>query len=924
MDMAQVRRAARVGMFVLIVLAVSSVILGALKPYTEYLWFSHDVRQPQVFTTGYETRGWLFIAVFFIAWGMLYGNLKRAFGATMVYLSAPSSTGQALIGNAVNWLQRKGDRLVWFGAPAFAFFTALGFSNEWNTFLLWRHGGSFGTTDPMYGLDLSFYVFKLPWYRALANGAFSLVLLTTVLTLGVYIGLQSLAALAKIELSRPGFRWHVNGLIGATLLALALQTWLKTYEAGLFESAQFTGAGYAMMQAIGATRIFVFLAVVLALATIFGSRWGKPYGIPMAGGIGLVAFYGLAVVAYPAIIQRLVVDPNRLAREAPYAVKAIQMTRVAYGLDQIETRDSNVTAAPTATEVQSSQATLDNMRLWDPTVLRFSLERQQAVRPYYSFPDVDIDRYMLNGKQTMVMVSARDLNLNGLDEGARNWTNERLRYTHGFGLTISQVNAASADGQPVFLAHDIPQQSDPQIPIAQPRIYFGDLTDAAGRPDDQYALVNTSEPELDFQTPTSSQTTHWEGHRGIPVGGLFSRLAFSITLGDGNLLVSGNVTGETRLLIHRNIKERASLAYPFLKFDRDPYVVVLDGKPTWVLDGYTLSDMVPYSQRLSSEAGAVNYIRNPAKITIDAYTGEINAYAVDPNEPILKAYREIYPGVVKDMAAMPRELGPHLRYPEDMFSLQCGMLSNYHVTDPTAFLSNSDAWDVAAERDLSGTKAPIRPYYVEMQLPQEAKPEFVQILPFTPRGRQTMSGWIAAHCDPGQYGKLTLFRFATGVPVAGPELMEGNFTSTPEISNINRQYNNEQSEIVVGNLLVIPIGQSVMYAESLYLRTKATGIEAAPRLVRVILALNDRIVVAQTYKEALEKLLGNAPPPPNPVATGTKPPAAPAGIPADVKAAAKETLEVLDQADQALRNGDFAKYGQLQKSLKARLQQMAH
>jgi len=630
------------------------------------------------------------------------------------------------------------------------------------------------------------------------------------------------------------------------------------------------------------------------------------------------------VVAYPAIIQRLVVDPNRLAREAPYASKAIQMTRVAYGLDQIETRDSNVAAAPTAAEVQSSQATLDNMRLWDPTVLRFSLERQQAVRPYYSFPDVDIDRYMLNGKQTMVMVSARDLNLNGLDEGARNWTNERLRYTHGFGLTISQVNAASADGQPVFLAHDIPQQSDPQIPITQPRIYFGDLTDAVGRPDDQYALVNTSEPELDFQTPTSSQTTHWEGHRGIPVGGLFSRLAFSITLGDGNLLVSGNVTGETRLLIHRNIKERASLAYPFLKFDRDPYIVVLDGKPTWVLDGYTLSDMVPYSQRLSSDAGAVNYIRNPAKITIDAYTGEINAYAVDPNEPILKAYREIYPGVVQDISAMPPALGPHLRYPEDMFSLQCGMLSNYHVTDPTAFLSNSDAWDVAAERDLSGTKAPIRPYYVEMQLPQEAKPEFVQILPFTPRGRQTMSGWIAAHCDPGQYGKLTLFRFATGVPVAGPELMEGNFTSTPEISNINRQYNNEQSEIVVGNLLVIPIGQSVMYAESLYLRTKATGIEAAPRLVRVILALNDRIVVAQTYKEALEKLLGTAPPPPTPVAEGTKPKPVAPGIPADAKAAAKEILGVLDQADQALRNGDFAKYGQLQKSLKARLQQMAH
>lgn len=923
LDPAQVRRAVRFGGFVLSVLALLAFSLSILKPYTEYLWFSHDARHPEVFATAYGTRGWLLIGSFLLAWGILYGNLRRSFNQTLVYLDAPQSTGQAIIANSVQWVQRSGQKILWYGAPAFAFLSALGFSNEWDTFLKWRNAQPFGIKDPMYGIDLGFYVFTLPWYHAAVNWLFSLLLLTTVLTLGIYIGLQSLASLAKIELSRPGFRWHVSILIGTTIILFGLQNLLKTYEAGLIDSGQFTGAGYSMAQAVVATRIFSFLAILVGIVSILGGKVGKPYGIPMAGGIGLAAFYGLAVMAYPQLVQKLMVDPNRLVRESPYADRAIKMTRYAYGLDAIDLHDIGVENEPTAQDVKLAGSTFDNLRLWDPKVLRQSLQRQQSIRPYYSFSDIDIDRYKVGGKDTMLMIGTRDLDLDGLDAGARNWTNERLRYTHGYGITLSRVNDATADGQPEFLARDIPQESTPELKIDQPRIYFGDHRDPDGSFANEYAIVNTVEPELDFQTPSTSQTHKWEGDRGIPIGGFLARLAFGVTLGDGNLIVSGNVGGQSRLLIRRNIIERSTALFPFLRFDQDPYLVLLNGRPIWVVDGYTTTDMIPYADRVVTDRGAMNYIRNSVKITVDAYTGETNAYAIEPDEPILRAYRKVYPGLVQDISAAPKGLDAHWRYPEDLFTIQCVRLTAYHVTDPVAFLSNSDAWDIAAERDLGGNKAPILPYYVQMRLPDEKEAGFMQILPFTPRGRQTMSGWIAAHCDPGQYGKLTMYRFTSGDPMPGPELMEANFVSTPEISNINRQYNNEQSEIVVGNLVVVPVGKSLMYAESLFLRSKATGIEAAPRLFRVILSVSDRIVVGENYADALQKLFGAGQPSPvtPPASGGTTPTPRTQSTPA--QAAARDALQTLQKADEALRKGDFAGYGELQKVLKKKLETLA-
>jgi len=918
-DPLQMKRALKRGRAIAIIALIVVLLLTCVVPYTDYLWYAHDARHPDVFEVSYGTRGLLLLVAFLSTWAVLYWNIRKALKVSLIFLNAPDNRGQAMLSNAIDWITRQGGVIVLIVAPILAFLLATGLSGEWNTFLLSQHAQSFQVKDPILGIDLGFYVFSLPWYRALSNYTFGLLFLTTVISVGVYAGLQAMALFAKIELSRPHIRMHVSILTGLTFLAYAFQTWLKTYEYGLIDGGQFTGAGYSAMYQLSLMRIFVYCIVAVGLATMFGQRIGKPYSMAIGGGIGLFAFYVVLIMGVPFVVQRFSVDIDSIHKEAPYAQKAMDMTRYAYGLDKIAVKDWVIHDTPTPGEVKASSATLDNMRLWDPTVLRQALESVQSVKPYYTFNDVDIDRYMIGGKQTMLMLSPRDLRLSGLDPSAQNWANQRLRYTHGYGLTISQVDQVSADGQPVFLASNMPQESSRELPITEPRIYFSDDRTASGDPFDQYALVNTGQPEFDFPGAPGNS---WSGDRGIPISGLLSRLAFSIALGDINLLISHNVTAETRLLMRRNVMERAAKIYPFLKLDNDPYIVINKGRIVWILDGYTSTSMIPYSARVEGATGSINYIRNSVKLTVDAYTGEVNAYAVQPDEPILNAYRQIYSGLIHDLKDLPPGLQEHFRYPEDLFQLQSMQLMEYHVTDPTVFLTNSDAWNIARERGLSGEKAAIRPYFVQLQLEGESTPQFLLILPFTPNQKPNMSGWLSANCDVGSYGKMTLYRFKEPLP-KGPELMEADFSSTPDISYINRQYQNEQSDIIVGNLLVIPIGQSVMYSESLFLQSRTSGIQAVPRLFRVILALNNKVVVGETYAAALKELF-QSPSEQSTLAGAPQNPKQPSvGMPAATIANAKTALELYDQATAALKSGDFAKYGELQKQLRTVLTQLA-
>jgi len=907
------------GKGVAIVAIILFALLGSVGPYTDYLWFALDARQPKVFEVLYGTRATLMLLAFVLSWIFIYLNVRKALKVSLVFLSAPENRGQAMLSNAIDWMTRKGGGVVLVISPILSFLMATEFAGEWNTFLLAQHAQMFHKTDPILGLDLGFYVFTLPWYRAISNFLFGLLLTTTIISVAVYMGIQAMALLAKIELSRPQIRGHVSFLVGSVLLSASLQQWLKTYEYGLIDSGQFTGAGYSASVQLMLARFFAGILLVVGLGSIFGQRIGKAYSVPIGGGIIAGAFYLIGVQIIPFVVQRFVVDPDRIHKEAPYAQRAIDMTRFSYNLDRISGKDWVIKDSPSKEDVERSRPSLSNMRLWDPVVLQQALEAVQSVKPYYTFNDVDIDRYMIDGKQTMVMLSPRDLRMAGLDAAAQNWANQKLRYTHGYGLTVSRIDHATSDGEPMFLASNMPQESSSGLKIDEPRIYFSGKASGPGA-QDQYALVNTGEAEFDYPGSTGN---HWQGDRGIPVSGPLTRLAFSMTLGDGNLLISQNITSNTRLLMRRGLVERATKIYPFLKFDSDPYIVINKGRLIWIMDGYTSTGMVPYAELVDTTEGTINYIRNSVKVTIDAYSGEVNAYAFDPNEPILRANREIYPGLVQEMKNLPDGLRAHLRYPEDLFHLQAIQLMEYHVTDPTVFLTNSDAWNIARERDLSGNKAAIRPYYVQLQLEGESNPQFQLILPFTPSQKPNMSGWLSVCCDGENYGKMTLYRFKEPLP-KGPELMEADFSSTPEISYINRQYRNDQSDIIVGNLLVIPIGQSVLYSESLFLRSRTSGIQAVPRLFRVILALNNRVVIGETYEAALKQLFqGSEPEQATP--TSSRSTGQAMELPANKvqSASAKQALEIFDKANAALKNGDFGKYGELQAQLRKLLSQLA-
>jgi uncharacterized protein len=915
-DPKSVKRVARIAAAVGILLFLFVFISAGIGPYTEYLWFLHDARHPEVFDRAYSTRGLLFGVSFVVGWVVLYANLRRALTLTMIFLDSPASKGQQLVTNAISAIQTRGAGLVRVVAPVLAFLSALAFGNEWSTYLLATHGQGFGVKDPTYGLDLSFFVFQLPWYSAISHFVCALLLLTSAATVAVYAGLQAMAALAKIELGRPKVRMHIHALVGVTVIAYGLQLLLKTYEVGLQDSGQFTGAGYAMVQGFAAQRVVAVLVCIVGLGTVLNGKLWAPYIVPARLGGATALIYILGTVIYPSVVKSLVEEPNRLEKDAPYAQNAIAMTRFGYGLDKIQVRTTSATPVPTSAEVADAQGTLDNMRLWDPGTLDICLEGLQGFRPYYRFYDVDVDRYQVAGKQTLLMLSPRQIDLTGLQGNARTWTNERLLYTHGYGIAVASVDQATPDGEPVLLDKDIPQASDPSLLVTEPRIYFGDEKDEDGDPKDEYAIVDTGQSEFDYPTSDSGTSTRWTGLGGIPVGGFGARVAFASVFGDTNLIFSPEIKSASRLLMHRNIHERVNRIYPFLRFDQDPYSVILNGRIVWVLDGYTITDMIPYSALNGEGENKLNYIRNSVKVTVDAYTGETHAYAVDEADPILKAWRSIYPTLIEPGSAAPAGLAAHYRYPEDMLSLQSAEMCTYHVADPRTFLGNGDAWNIASQRGSEGAKEFIRPFYVEIKLPDSPGAEFCQILPFTPNGRINMSAWLAARCDPAHYGQLILYRLDQSATVSGPEQMEGKFSETPEISNINKQFQNQQSKIIVGSLLVVPIGNSFMYAESLLLQSSTQDLQAVPRLTKVILAFENKVVVKDTYREALEALFGSTE-----VAPSAQPGAPPAASPPTPigLAGVKTALDTFDQADAALRKGDFATYGALEKQGRAQL-----
>ncbi len=764
-------------------------------------------------------------------------------------------------------------------------------SGSWQTVLLFMNGGSFGATDPHFGHDIGFYVFDLPFWRFLQGWGVTSLVVIILLTLGTY----AVGALRwQLRLTAP-VRAHLSTLGALLLVAIATGYQFDIAElsystrgvSGTIQAATYTDL-HAQMPAYVILTVVALAAAALLLANIwFKTLWA----ILLAAG----AWIGITILVgglYPSIVQRLNVDPNELALERPYIQQHIKMTRAAYALDAIDVKPYTGEQALSRPLITANQATIDNMRLWDYHALLQTFGQQQILRQYYEFTDVDIDRYLIDGQQRQIMLSAREIK--GPPADAQSWTNEKLAYTHGYGITAVPVNAVTPEGQPDYLVSGINQQ--PKLPVGEPRIYFGEEPSS-------YIVVDTKASEFDY--PIDDQTsavTTWKASTGVGVGNLFSRLLFAMRFGDLNLLISNQLTGDSKILFRREIGERVRELAPFLTYDKDPYLVSASGRLYWIWDAYTTSDRYPDAQPLTDVFPGQNYVRNSVKVVIDAYDGSVRFFISDPTDPIINAYARIFPDLLKPLATMPADLVAHLRYPEDLFTAQNEAYLLYHL-DATAqgaaaLYNRTDRWSIPTQQTgVEGPGTAIVPHYVIMKLPGEAKAEFVLIEPMVAAARPNMISWIVARMDPGHYGERTSFRFPSNSTTLGPSQIQARINQDSTISAQFTLWSRAGSEVVRGDLLVLPMGDSILYVEPIFLRSTESSF---PEFKRVILASQNKLAFADSLSQGIQQLLGEATVPPPDGGGGQ--------LPGDVASLVAEAQRLYQAAQTALAAGDLGTY----------------
>jgi uncharacterized membrane protein (UPF0182 family) len=656
-------------------------------------------------------------------------------------------------------------------------------------------------------------------------------------------------------------------------------------------------------------------AAIVAAGLVAASASGRSTRLLIAG----AALYAVALLGgegYATMLQRFAVTPNEQVRETPYIEYNIAATREAFALDQIEERELPGEGTLTRADLEANRGTLDNVRLWDHQPLLDTFGQIQEIRTYYDFVSVDNDRYTINGKNRQVMLSVRELNPAALPN--RTWINERLVFTHGHGLTLGPVNEVTNEGLPVLFVRDLPPVTSADIQITEPSIYYGEL---AG----DYVIVRSKAQEFHYPKGEDNVYTTYNGTGGVPIGSLWSKLLFAARFRSYQILLSDDITAESRLMFDRQIRRRVSKIAPFLVFDEDPYPVVNDGRIFWIQDAYTVTDRYPYS----TAAGGVNYIRNSVKVVIDAYHGSVAFYASEPNDPIAQTLAKIFPTLFKPLSDMPAGLRSHVRYPEGIFQIQSSVYATYHMTNPAVFYNKEDQWEAPAV-DSSGETRRMEPYYAMMKLPGESEAEFIQMLPFTPRRRDNLASWMVARSDGEHYGKLQVFQFPKQTLVFGPQQVVARINQDQVISPQIALWNQRGSEVIQGTLMVIPIEQSLIYVRPLYLRAQAGRI---PELTRVIVAYQNRIVMERTLDEAIARLFGEsdrAARPGTPAASpapGAPPgPAPPAGTAATATAEwermAAEASQTYQRALEAQKAGDWAKYGEEIKRLGELLERM--
>jgi uncharacterized membrane protein (UPF0182 family) len=845
--------------FLILVAVLAVVAFGgrtALSYCVDLLWF-RSLGYGAVFSKTLALQWSIFAAFAAATFLILYGAFSALKRAHLPDL--PSSHTIFFGGQPIRLPVEPVLRLIAFGVSlAIAAVTGAGMMEEWPTLALFWYAprAAGGVVDPIFGKPLNFFLFTLPAWQLITGWLLTLAVITCVLAIFFILitgGARALAARRNSYFTLP---WRGLSITFAfLLLILAMRVYIARFERLFDDHTVFGGVTYTDAHITLTGMLFVCVALVLGAVIATVNAFSVTRGSWLVAAIlpAAVCFVALRGVSW--YVSSFIVKPNELVREQPYIAHNIDLTRKAYGLDRFSRREFPAETTVGAADPANNQPTLQNIRLWDVQALQDTLRQIQEIRTYYDFPDIDIDRYEIDGTLRQVMLATRELNVEKLPESSRNWINEKLIYTHGYGITMNPVNGFTTEGLPTLFLSNMPVQSAVSgLTVTRPEIYFGELTNT-----DVY--VKTRQQEFNYPQGQSNSLTSYQGNGGIVLGGFLRRIMLAIDRGDlGKLPFSDDVNPESRLLMRRNVRDRASALAPFLTYDPDPYIVVGDdGRLSWVMDGFTTSDSYPYSSHYRLGEDLINYMRNSVKVVIDAYDGTTTFYVFDPEDPILAAYRGIFPGLFKDAAAMPSGLRKHMRYPELLLRLQAEVYGLYHMTNPEVFYNREDLWTVASEVGMSEgggqTTQPMQPNFVMMKLPDETGMEFVEILPFTPANRNNLIGWIAGRSDGAHYGTSVVYDFPKNKLVDGPLQIEARIDQNAQLSGQLTLWNQQGSHVRRGTLLVIPTGRALLYAEPIYLQAERSPM---PELRLVVLALQDRLAYAPTFEAALSALFGGS------------------------------------------------------------------
>lgn len=881
--------------FLLTIFFIIPLFFNAITMVTDYWWFQ-SLGYEKIFMRVLYYKAIFWVAGFLIIFLFLFINLTITLKlAAMSY----QRTSSSILLYAGKFFHTIAVTIIFLLAVMFASV----FSDNYEVLLKYIYSTDFAISDPIFNKDISYYFFQLPLMTSIKNWILFILLISLIISIVVYAlkGVVNIYYTWKIELPDK-IKIHIALLLAAIAFTLSIQFILSRYDMLYTKSGVVYGAGFTDIHA----RLYsywimggVTLLSAIGFIVILFNKKLFSRGTMIIVGI-IAVFFAVNIlfqVIFPTFLQKFIVEPNELEKEKDYIANNIKFTRLAYGLDAVERRSFPVNNNLTTLDLAENATTIRNIRLWDWKPLLSTYKQLQEMRLYYNFIDVDIDRYNINNDYRQVMIAARELSYSQVPEQAKTWVNQRLKYTHGYGLVMSPVDRVTQEGLPEFFIKDIPPNNLTDIKLNRPEIYYGEETD-------EYIFTGTDTDEFDYPKGDSNQMNRYQGQGGVSVGSFWRRLVYAIKFGSIKILISEYFNENSKVHYFRNIKERVNKIAPFLQLDKDPYIAIVGGRLLWIIDAYTLEKKYPYSEPFNNHG--YNYIRNSVKVVIDAYDGSVKFYSTEMVDPVFATYKKIFPKLFIDAKDTPIELKEHFRYPQDLFTIQSKIYQSYHMSDPAVFYNREDMWRFPKEK-YEDSEVVIDPYYVIMRLPGEKKEEFLLIMPFTPVNKNNMISWMAARSDGNNFNKLSLYEFPKKELVYGPMQIEARIDQHPDISQQLTLWSQQGSRVIRGNLLVIPVNGSILYVEPLYIRSEQGQM---PELKRVILAYGNEIVMEETLDRALRSIFTS-------FRQNKK-----ESNSVNLQELISIAVEKYNRAEEAIKKGNWKEYGQYQEELKQVLKEL--